>query len=79
MVPRSEERLDRLVDRLETQTSLEFYPLCELISWLTGVWLDESNTIGRVEKNAVFPHIPTVATCAAFFGEEVAPDNPQPG
>ncbi|GBN15214.1 hypothetical protein AVEN_200736-1, partial [Araneus ventricosus] len=30
--PRSEERLDRLVDRLEARTSLEFYPLCELIS-----------------------------------------------
>ncbi|GBO44396.1 hypothetical protein AVEN_243883-1 [Araneus ventricosus] len=30
--PGSEERLDRLVDRLEARTSLEFYPLCELVS-----------------------------------------------
>ncbi|GBN39812.1 hypothetical protein AVEN_67836-1 [Araneus ventricosus] len=31
--PRSEERLDRLDAHLEARTSLEFHPLCELISW----------------------------------------------
>ncbi|GBM35883.1 hypothetical protein AVEN_125872-1 [Araneus ventricosus] len=36
-------------------------------SWTQGR-LDESNIIGRVEKNAVFPHIPTAAICASFFG-----------
>ncbi|GBL70458.1 hypothetical protein AVEN_251263-1 [Araneus ventricosus] len=45
---------------------------------LTGVWLDESNTIGKVEKNAVFPHIPTAAFWSSFF-VGVVPDNPQPG
>ncbi|GBM37364.1 hypothetical protein AVEN_198268-1 [Araneus ventricosus] len=39
--------------------------------------VDESNTIGRVEKNAVFPHIPTAAICASFFGGDVL-DNPIP-
>ncbi|GBN91053.1 hypothetical protein AVEN_176018-1 [Araneus ventricosus] len=34
--PGSEERLDRLVDRLGARTSLEFYPLCELISCHAG-------------------------------------------
>ncbi|GBM37369.1 hypothetical protein AVEN_48142-1 [Araneus ventricosus] len=41
--------------------------------------LDESNTIGRVEKNALFPHIPTAAICASFVWEGVVPDNPNSG
>ncbi|GBM87600.1 hypothetical protein AVEN_119530-1 [Araneus ventricosus] len=42
--PRSEERLDRLVARLEARTSLEFYPLCELISCGSTNLQNDSNS-----------------------------------
>ncbi|GBO09355.1 Importin-4 [Araneus ventricosus] len=40
---------------------------CFFIHIFRTVWLDESNTIGRVEKNVVFLHTPTAAICISFL------------
>ncbi|GBN18141.1 hypothetical protein AVEN_138607-2-1, partial [Araneus ventricosus] len=53
----------------------------EQSGWTQGR-LEESNTIGKVEKDAFFPHIPTAAICAFFYGGSSRiirkPDNPIP-